>query len=61
MPLVEHYVRRPDGWLFTAFEDLSETLDLPSVNCRLSLAEIYDRVEFPEVETQIAEPSDWEQ
>ncbi len=50
MPLVEHYARRADGWLLTFVNDLYKTLDLPSINCRLRLAEIYDRVEIPEDE-----------
>ncbi|MCP9494471.1 MAG: Uma2 family endonuclease [Pyrinomonadaceae bacterium MAG19_C2-C3] len=48
-PLVEHFTRRPDGWLLISYTNLDDTLHLPNLNCRLSLAEVYDRVEFPSV------------
>lgn len=47
-PLVEHYVRQPDGsWGYSSAGDLSGAIDLPSIDCRLPLSEIYDRVIFP--------------
>jgi Uma2 family endonuclease len=47
-PLVEHYVRQPDGsWSYSSAGDLSEAIDLPSIDCRLPLSEIYDRIIFP--------------
>lgn len=47
-PLVEHYVRQPDGsWSYASAGDLSEAIDLPSIDCRLPLSEIYDRIIFP--------------
>jgi Uma2 family endonuclease len=47
-PLVEHYVRQPDGsWSYSSAGDLSEPIDLPSIGCRLPLSEIYDRIIFP--------------
>jgi len=60
-PLIERYTRRTDGWLLTSVSDLDETLDLPNINCRLSLAEVYDRVEFPEVESDDSDEADMEQ
>jgi Uma2 family endonuclease len=46
-PFVEHFTRHPDGnWLYRSFSDLGDSLNITSVECRLSLAEIYDRVEF---------------
>lgn len=48
MPIVEHYTRRSDGWLLVSTDDLTDILNIPNVNCRLSLAEVYDRVKFPE-------------
>jgi Uma2 family endonuclease len=33
-------------WLLIELDDLGQTLELPSIGCRLTLAEIYDRV-FP--------------
>jgi Uma2 family endonuclease len=47
-PLVEHYVRQPDGsWSYSSAGDLSESIDLPSIDCHLPLSEIYDRIIFP--------------
>jgi Uma2 family endonuclease len=47
-PLVEHYVRQPDGsWSYSSAGDLAEAIDLPSIDCRLPLSEIYDRIIFP--------------
>jgi len=44
-PRIEQYVRQPDGrWLFTAFADREGTIALPSIQCQLSLAEVYDKV-----------------
>ncbi len=48
-PLVERYVRRGDGsWVLTIFEGLSATFAFASIPARISLAEIYNGVEFPE-------------
>lgn len=44
---VEHFVRQPGGqWLFSEVTGLERSVDLPSVACRLQLAEIYDKVEL---------------
>lgn len=44
-PYVEQWVRDVgDRWLLMELGDLSQTLELPSIGCRLPLAEIYDRV-----------------
>lgn len=44
---VEHYVRQTDNtWVFSETNDRQATLPLPSINCRLPLLEIYDKVEF---------------
>jgi Uma2 family endonuclease len=51
---VEHFARQDDGsWRLTDHHDKSQTLELPSINCRLSLADVYDKVDFT--------PSDEEQ
>lgn len=45
---VEHWSRQADGrWLVTEIEDLSATLDLPEVGCKLPLAEVYEDVTRP--------------
>lgn len=47
-PLVEHFERQSGGqWLYTAHRELAAVVQLPSIDCQLPLAEIYDRVEFP--------------
>ena len=44
---IEHFSRQPDGaWSLTEVSGLDASLDLASINCRLPLAEVYDRVEF---------------
>jgi Uma2 family endonuclease len=46
-PRLEHFSRQPDGtWSLTEMSGLESSLDLSSVNCRLPLAEVYDRIEF---------------
>ena len=55
--LVEHYRRQEKqesvpvtgkGWIFTDFQDITENLPLPSIQCELPLKEIYERVTFPD-------------
>ena len=47
-PLVEHYTRQPDGsWLLREHRGLDANLSVESIRCNLKLAEIFDRVEFP--------------
>ena len=47
-PLVELFQRQGDGfWLYSAVAGLDARATLPSIGCALSLADIYDRVEFP--------------
>lgn len=49
---IEHYVRQADDqWLFSEATTLSQTIQLPSIDCELPLADVYDKV-------QIALPSD---
>jgi Uma2 family endonuclease len=46
-PPVEHYVRQPDNrWLLAEADSLSDTVHLPSIDCRLALLEVYDKVEI---------------
>jgi Uma2 family endonuclease len=54
-PHIEQFRRQADGqWLFSATSGLESVIDLASVGCRLSLAEIYDKVEFgPEPEPEV--------
>ncbi len=44
---VERYSRKADGsWVRTELDGLESTLDLPSIDCRLSLTDIYARIAF---------------
>ena len=44
---VELHTRQADGrWLLTSADRLEDVLDLPSIGCRLALADLYERVEF---------------
>ena len=46
---VDLFMRQPDGrWLLTSTDSLEDVLDLPSIGCRLALADLYERVEFGE-------------
>jgi Uma2 family endonuclease len=46
-PRLEHFSRQPDGtWSLTEVSALESSLDIASINCRLPLAEVYDRIEF---------------
>jgi Uma2 family endonuclease len=46
-PCLEHFSRRPDGtWSLAEVSGLDAVVDIASVNCRLPLAEVYDRIEF---------------
>lgn len=47
-PLVEHYVRQPDGsWGYSSSGSIDEVVEMISIDCRLPLSEIYDRIVFP--------------
>ena len=44
---VEHYVRQPDNrWLSVEADSLHQILHLPSIDCHLVLAEVYDKVDI---------------
>lgn len=46
-PHVEHYLRQDDNrWLFTETASLEASLGLPSIQCELALAEVYEKVVF---------------
>ena len=52
-PAVEHFTRQPDEtWLLRSYAGLEVVLSIPSIGCELPLAEIYDKVEWPEEETK---------
>ena len=44
---IEHYVRQPDNqWLLSETDSLPDTIHLPSINCDLMLADVYDKVDM---------------
>ncbi len=46
-PHIEHYVRQPDNrWLLSEADSLPDTIQLPSIDCHLALAEVYDKVDL---------------
>ena len=50
-PCIDQYVRQPSGdWLRHEVTGPEETIQLPSIECELKLAEVYARVEFSETE-----------
>jgi Uma2 family endonuclease len=49
-PRIEHFSRQPDGsWLSSEVNGLTETLSLPSIDCRTALAEVYSRIDFQDL------------
>ncbi len=43
--MVEHFLSQTDGrWLYTKAGGLDEAIALPSLNCRLALADVYRKV-----------------
>ena len=46
-PHVEHYVRQPDNrWLLAEADSVHAVIHLPSIDCHLALAEVYDKVDI---------------
>jgi Uma2 family endonuclease len=44
---IEHYIRQANNqWLLSETSNLQEVIALPSINCRLALTDIYDKVEI---------------
>lgn len=53
-PMVEHYHRQEDGtWIYRVTTGLTEFLELITIDCRIQLSDLYDRVEFPPVEEDL--------
>jgi Uma2 family endonuclease len=47
-PLIEHFLRQAGGqWLYSSVGELESSLYLASIDCRLRLSEVYDRITFP--------------
>lgn len=44
---VEHFQKQPDGkWLYQSLSEITDILRIETIDCELSLQEIYDRVEL---------------
>jgi len=55
-PMVEHYVRQMDDkWLLSVYRGLAAEVMIESIGCRLSLVDVYDKVDLPT--TSAAPPS----
>lgn len=53
-PKVEHYTRQSDGsWKYRVYRGLKASCVIESINCRLRLAELYERVIFPTPKPQL--------
>jgi Uma2 family endonuclease len=44
--LVERYTRQGDDWVLSEFSGLADTLELASIDCAISVREIYAKVKF---------------
>jgi Uma2 family endonuclease len=45
---IEQYVKQPDGrWLLADIKSLEATAEMPSIQCMLPLADVYDKVSLP--------------
>jgi Uma2 family endonuclease len=51
MPRVETYKRQEDGWHFSEVSGLDATVKLESIDCTLNLAEVYEKVDFSQAES----------
>lgn len=52
--LVELFTRQGELWLYRALDSLKDVLHLVSIDCRVPLAEIYDKVTFDAEEPSIS-------
>jgi len=44
---IEHYIRQDDGqWLLSDTTDIDAIVTLPSINCTLKLADVYENINF---------------
>ncbi len=48
-PIVTHHVKQDDGgWLLHFYEGMDQSFSIESIKCSLKLADVYDRIIFPE-------------
>ena len=49
---VEQYVKTDHRkWMFLEYENINDTLNFTSVSCQLSLADIYEKIDFTSTES----------
>ncbi|MBA2594014.1 MAG: Uma2 family endonuclease [Pseudomonadota bacterium] len=48
---VEHYVRQDRQWVLSEADEWNDTIHLSSIDCRLALRDIYDKVEFSDTDS----------
>jgi Uma2 family endonuclease len=54
-PKIEHFTRQADGsWKYRVYRGLKASFVIESINCRLRLADLYERVVFPPSKAQLA-------
>jgi Uma2 family endonuclease len=47
---IEHYIKQtPMQWLLRIYEDLNDLITLESIDCKVSLTDIYSQIEFKEM------------
>lgn len=49
-PYIEIYSRQDRDWLYSKAKEMTDRVALDAIGCELSLAEVYARVEFPQVQ-----------
>ena len=50
-PRVEHYIKQTSKqWLLKIYEEFDEIIILESIDCKISLADVYAQIEFKELE-----------
>ncbi len=53
-PVVTHYTKQDNGtWLRAVHEGMAAVVDIQSIGCKLSLAEVYLKIEFPKTKPAI--------
>jgi Uma2 family endonuclease len=54
---VEHYSRQPDGrWIHEAFTTPESVIEIPSIECSLTLTDVYDKVDFSRADSSSRPP-----
>jgi Uma2 family endonuclease len=53
-PFIEHFRRQADDtWLLSEAAGLETALAVPTISCKLNLADVYDRIVFPEAQPEL--------